>query len=412
MSANISIKKLIKRGQFTLYSALIEKFTFFIFFVFLARKTSVESYGSIVAIFAFSNILANFFEFGFGPYFQREASINNTKLNEELQTAITFKIISLPFFFAIIISYFNFTHIKDTLILIVIGLTIFVFFINSIFTSILYGKNLYSNSILALFLSRIFIIFLLFLSFLFFPDEQFVLLVLLSGSLIQGYLLIKYLDSLNIKIIPGKVYKKTLKKIISSSLPIGIGISFVFIYDKVDVLLIEKIISPEAVALYAVAYSIYKLPQILSYVLLNPLFSDFTRIFQGKGEFSLSYIIKPSVVFIIVSIIIIIGINLTSEFLLTNIYGIKYASSAWILNMLCYALPGLFLDELTGTTLYSLRKEKGVMYSRFFSVLVNVSINLLLLKKIGIEGAIIATIAAEYSSFIIQFLILLKINKN
>lgn len=412
MSANISIKKLIKRGQFTLYSALIEKFTFFIFFVFLARKTSVESYGSIVAIFAFSNILANFFEFGFGPYFQREASINNTKLNEELQTAITFKIISLPFFFAIIISYFNFTHIKDTLILIVIGLTIFVFFINSIFTSILYGKNLYSNSFLALFLSRIFIIFLLFLSFLFFPDEQFVLLVLLSGSLIQGYLLIKYLDSLNIKIIPGKVYKKTLKKIISSSLPIGIGISFVFIYDKVDVLLIEKIISPEAVALYAVAYSIYKLPQILSYVLLNPLFSDFTRIFQGKGEFSLSYIIKPSVVFIIVSIIIIIGINLTSEFLLTNIYGIKYASSAWILNMLCYALPGLFLDELTGTTLYSLRKEKGVMYSRFFSVLVNVSINLLLLKKIGIEGAIIATIAAEYSSFIIQFLILLKINKN
>ncbi len=80
--------------------------------------------------------------------------------------------------------------------------------------------------------------------------------------------------------------------------------------------------------------------------------------------------------------------------------------------MLCFALPGLFLDELTGTTLYSLRKERGVMYSRFFSVIINISINLILLKEIGIEGAIIATIAAVYSSFIIQFLLLIKTTRS
>ena len=74
--------------------------------------------------------------------------------------------------------------------------------------------------------------------------------------------------------------------------------------------------------------------------------------------------------------------------------------------MLCIAIPGLFLDELMGTTLYSIRKEKAAMYSRFIAVVINIGINIILLKRIGIEGAIIATIAAEYSSFIIQLFVL------
>ncbi len=146
MASHISLKGLITKGQFTLYSALIEKLTFFIFFVYLARKTSIANYGTVVTVFAFANILANFFEFGFGPYFQREAAVNNEKLEEELQAAISFKITSLPFFFAILISYFNFSVFTDIITLIIIGLTIFIFFVNSIFTSICYGKNLYSDS--------------------------------------------------------------------------------------------------------------------------------------------------------------------------------------------------------------------------------------------------------------------------
>ncbi|MGB8318139.1 MAG: oligosaccharide flippase family protein [Ignavibacteriaceae bacterium] len=406
---DISLKKLITRGQFTLYSALTEKFTFFILFVYLARKTSVENYGTIVAVFAFANILANFFEFGFGPYFQREAAHNNVNLNEELKTAISFKLSSFPFFIAIIIIYFLFSNFNDIVTLVIIGTTIFILFINSIFTSILYGRNLYSNSFSALFLSRILIILLIIISFLFFHSEKFVLLVLLTGGLLQGYLLIYCLHSLNIIITPGKIYGRTLKKIISSSLPIGIGISFVFVYDKIDVLLIEKIINPEAVAVYAVAYSIYKLPQIFSSVLLSPLFSDFSNAFIDKSKFSIKIIAKPAIAFVIISLIIMIGINLTSGFILEIIYGAKYVNSAWILNMLCIALPGLFLDELTGTTLFSLRKERTVMYSRFFAVIINVSINLLLLNRMGILGAIIATIAAVYSSYIIQLLVLLKI---
>ena len=294
MKSNISIRNLIAKGQFPFYSALIEKFTFFIFFVFLARKTSVEDYGSIVAIFAFTNILANFFEFGFGPYFQREAATNNEKFNEELQTAISFKLISFPFFITIIFFYFTFSHVIDVPTLLIIGITIFIFFVNSIFSSILFGKNLYFKSFQSIFLSRIFIIFLISLSFFLLSDIRIAFLILFTGSLLQSYLLLKVVRSLNIKVVLRKVDKKILKKIITSSFPIGIGISFVFVYDKIDVLLIEKIINPETVAIYAVAYSIYKLPQILASVLLVPLYSDFSTFFRDNNRFSIKFTNKTS----------------------------------------------------------------------------------------------------------------------
>ena len=409
MKSRISIKKLITRGQFTLYSALTEKLTFFIFFVYLARKISVENYGTVVAIFAFTNILSYLFEFGFAPYFQREASIESNHLNEEIQTAISLKLFSFPFFLLTIAIYFFFSHANDFLIFLIVGITIFLLAFNSIFTGTLYGKNLYSNSFIAQFVSRIFIILSTVLLFFFSPDLRIILLLLLSGSILQGYFLVKYLKSQNINIIPGKINKGVLKKILSSSLPIGIGISFVFIYDKVDVLLIEKIISPEAVAFYAVAYSIYKLPQVIVSVLLVPLFSDFSRILRKKDDFSFNLLIKPTAAILIFSAFMIVGINLTSELLLKYIFGIKYLNSAWILNILCFALPGLFLNGLTGITLNSLRKEKPVMYSGFFAMVVNIVVNLILLERIGIKGAIIATIITEYANFFIQLFILAKI---
>ena len=408
-TTDISIKKLITKGQYTLYSALIEKFTFFVFFVYLARKTSVANYGTVVAVFAFANILSYFFEFGFAPYFQREASTENGKLNEEIRTALSFKLFSLPFFLLAIVFYFSFSHSDDLVIFFIIGITVLLLTTNSIFTRILYGRNLYSSSFVALFSSRIFIIFFTILLFFFFSELKIVLIALLSGSILQGYFLLKYLKLLNIKVNIGKINRKVLKKIMSSSLPIGIGISFVFIYDRVDVLLIEKIISPEAVAFYAVAYSIYKLPQLLSSVFLTPLFSDFSIIFQNRNRFSLKLLIKPGVVLVLISFLMIAGINLTSEFLLKVIYGSRYINSAWILNMLCFALPGLFLNGLTGNTLNSLRKEKTVMYSGFFAMIINIFINLILLKRIGVEGAIIATIITEYANFFIQFFILVKL---
>ncbi len=409
---NVSIKGLIAKGQYTLYSALIEKLTFFVFFVYLARRIELVEYGSIVTAFAFANILTNFFELGFGPYFQRETSSNNIALKEEVETALAFKLFILPFFITLLFVYNIFFYKGDTILLLIIGTSIYFFSLNLIFTSILYGKNLYSKSFYALLYSRIFIIAATILLFILFGNLYFVFCSLLIGSMIQSYILIVFLNSQGIHTRAFVFRKKVLQRILASSLPIGIGISFVFVYDKIDVVLIENMIGPVAVAFYSVGYSIYKLPQLLSSVFLVPLFSDFSNMFHDRNNFSLSVLVKPASALVIISLLLIAGINITSRFLLTMIYGAKFLNSIWILNLLSIALPGLFLNGLTGVTLNSLKKEKLVMYSGFAAMTTNILVNLLLLKKIGISGAIIATIITEYMNFIIQFFIILSISKS
>ena len=100
--------------------------------------------------------------------------------------------------------------------------------------------------------------------------------------------------------------------------------------------------------------------------------------------------------------------NIYPESLLSLIYGESYRVSGKMLGLLSIALPGLLLNNFTGVMLNSIRQERKAMLSAFFAMLVNLVTNILLLEKIGIMAAVIATISAEYVILVIQLYYLNK----
>ena len=76
-------------------------------FLFIARVYSASTFGLITTIFAFSNILHSFFEFGFAFYFQREAASQNDKLQKEISSAVIFKLITFAAYLAVTLIYFH-----------------------------------------------------------------------------------------------------------------------------------------------------------------------------------------------------------------------------------------------------------------------------------------------------------------
>lgn len=195
---------------------------------------------------------------------------------------------------------------------------------------------------------------------------------------------------------------KILKRVLKSSLPIGIGLSFVWIYDKVDVILIQRIIGNEAVSFYAVAYSLYKIPQVIAGVILLPFFTEISNRYATEGSLNMNELFKPALLLVTVSGVIIIAYNCIPELFLSLVYGNLYKRSGWILSTLSFALPGLLLNNLTGNTLNAIRKERKVMNSTFFAFLLNIGLNLVILPWLGIVGAVIATICTEYFVVCIQ----------
>ena len=184
------------------------------------------------------------------------------------------------------------------------------------------------------------------------------------------------------------------------------------VYDRIDVLLIQKIISLEAVSFYAIAYSLYKIPSIFIPIVLTPLFTDLSSEFEKNKKIDLSILKNLSLLLLILSVCSIITIYFLADVLIGLTYGDKYLSSTNLLILLVFALPFLFLNNLTGVILNSIKKEKVAFYSAVIAAIFNILINVLLLNFVGIEGAVVSTIITEILILLIQFNYLLKFKMN
>ncbi len=59
------LTNLFMKGRYVLFANMLEKVSFFLLFLIIARTYSKDVYGNVVALFALFNILMSFFDFGF-----------------------------------------------------------------------------------------------------------------------------------------------------------------------------------------------------------------------------------------------------------------------------------------------------------------------------------------------------------
>jgi O-antigen/teichoic acid export membrane protein len=367
----------------------------------MARNLSISDYGLITTVFTLANILSSFFEFGFNNYFQREAASRSAEFNYDFHNALSIKLISLLVYLVIIFFYFIDGISKSFIPFLIIGLTSYILSFNNLFSRVLFGKSSYKPPFIAILIARSSLMLLTFIAFIVNSDLNVILTVFLISSLIQLSVLIYYLNKTE-NLSGLKFQLLSIKKIFKSSLPMGFGILFVWIYDKVDILLIQRIIGVENVSFYSIAYSFYKFPQIFSGVVLLPLFTELSRKFIDSEKILFTDIKQNFLVLMFISLFFIGFYLIAADYFIPFIYGEKYRQSIGILKLLVVAIPALFLNNLTGVVLNAIKREKKVMISTFFGLLVNVFINIVFLKEIGVKAAIYSTIITEYFVFFFQ----------
>jgi O-antigen/teichoic acid export membrane protein len=400
-------RRILLESQYVFYINLLEKLVFFIFFLILARELDKTNYGLIATVFAFTGILNSVFDLGLGFYFQREAGTEDLK--QKLDTAITFRLFLMVIYIFLMFIYLYVNLSINPIILLIIGLFTYLSGFNVILNAVLYGKKKYKKSFGGFLISRIIFAFFTILFYLLKVQHYLILLSLLISVVFHIGILYKYLHEENLR-IDIKFDFSILKKILKSSIPIGLGLLFVLLYDRLDILIIERAISFEAVAIYSIAYSLYKIPTIICNVLLTPVFTDLSKSYSTKEKLSLNEIVIVAILLLIISVGAIIFVNLFGERIIIFFYSNKYSLSIPYLKYLVYALPGLFFNNLTGIISNSIRKEKIPMISTGLGAFINVTINIILIRIYGIWGAVIATIVSEYLVFIIQFIFLFRHN--
>ena len=200
------------------------------------------------------------------------------------------------------------------------------------------------------------------------------------------------------------------KSIIKLSLPLGLAVIFNFLYDKIDVLLISKILDFSEVAFYNIGYGLFKASAISFSFLLVPGFTKVSA--AGKDKLTIKYFFGEyfkiiSVICIILSIVIFF----TAEFIITSLYTERFSDSVIILKILAIGITAVGLNNLTGIVLNGMGYYKIVMYITLYALILNVMLNFLLLNKYGILAAAVLTVVTEMFIFFTEYYYLRKILK-
>jgi O-antigen/teichoic acid export membrane protein len=85
------------------------------------------------------------------------------------------------------------------------------------------------------------------------------------------------------------------------------------------------------------------------------------------------------------------------------IYGTSYTAAITALQTLIFVVPIIFITSLFGNILGAINRQRILTIVAVINVLLNVTLNLILIQKFSYIGASAATVATECLGFILMF---------
>jgi len=193
------------------------------------------------------------------------------------------------------------------------------------------------------------------------------------------------------------------KKLMFYSMPI-LGISIIgIIYARADTLMLGYFKTTAVVGFYNAAYPMADLITVamaaITFVLLPVLSELYAK--KSMDEMKKVYTIVTKWV-IIFSFPVFLFFFVFSKIILINLFGIKYAAADIPLQILVLATFFLILAGPTNIALQAVGKTKFMMWTAVIGLILNITLNFLLIPYLGMIGAAIAYFAGRLTIQAIQ----------
>ena len=388
------------------------------------------AYGTYLAIFNFSYLFYIILDIGLTNFNSKKIAQNNNLLSKYFIGISQAKIfLSIVFFIIIfligmIIGY-NTEQLK---LLVIVGvnqvLLSFVLYVRSNISALLLFKT---DSILSV-LDRVLMI--LICSFLLwsgiFPKSNFNIYWFVYSQtfsyiitlIIAVYIVLKHTGKLTIKFnFP------FILMIIKKSLPYALLVLLMSFYNRLEPVLIERILPKDISAIqagiYARAYRLFDAGNNISYlfsVILLPLFAAVIK----KGE-DLQSLVKQSfglmiTMTCIIAIVCIFYAHNLMELLYTiqenesiESYNIRISESSTILQILMGSFVSISITYIFGTLLTANGNLKQLNIVAAIGVVINLTLNFIFIPIFEAKGAAFTSLCVQFATCVIQLLIAKRI---
>lgn len=376
----------------------------------LARNFAADVYGQVVTLITLSIVLISFFDLGLPIFIQREIAVNRQKASEIYSRVFILGSLLMVLYFVlgtalVLIIYSDIPYI----LFIIISLMMYTSFLVTINNKTLSGISEYKKQFQSFLLPRILILAVLIPGiYLYSMNVNILLAVMFTGIGLNLLISLLILRKNDIRISVKYFSFSGIKKILAISLPLGIAVIFNLLYDKIDLLLISKILGFDEAAFYSIAYGLFKSSSIAFSFLLV---SGFTRVAElhrepaAIKEFLTEHTMLISIICIICSLILFVF----SDLIVTAFYTNKFGNSVNILRILSFGIIAMGLNNLTGIILNGMGYFKIVMFITLYALIMNVVLNFVLIPKYGITASAVLTVITEFFIFALEWYYLKKI---
>ncbi|NTW26711.1 MAG: flippase [Candidatus Moranbacteria bacterium] len=186
------------------------------------------------------------------------------------------------------------------------------------------------------------------------------------------------------------------KKFLKESAPLGISAIVIFVYFKIDTIILSILKTNTEVGIYNAAYKVIENLSFFPAMIIGLMFPMFSRhIISDKKHFA--HLANETLkVFIILIVPLVIGTLFLSEGIIHLIGGAAFTEAANTLRILIFALAFIFFGGLFNNILIASNHQKKMLWMLVGCAIFNVGANLLFIPTFSYTAAAIISTMTEF----------------
>ena len=360
--------------------------------IILARSLGPESFGILNYLLAFLFLFTSLSSLGMNPILVNQIIKNKDRNNHiTIMNAYYFRFIFSLFNYLIFIFLINILN-KNQIYLnysLIIGIGIIfksceVFF--SYFEAKSLSKYIVISQLVGLISSAIIVFYVINKNL----DYIYIYYALIL-DIILVFILINTFYYLKISTFFIRINLLVLKNIILKSFPVLISSLSIILYMRIDQIMINAIVDEYNLGVYSVSVRYIEIFHFIPKIIMISLLP----ILLLSKKYNLDLLKLNSVIFKI-SLILMIFVFLSSDFLIPFIFSDIYIDSVATTKILSFSIIFVFFGVTNEHWYVSNNLQKYYAIYVFLGALTNALLNYILISKFGIEGAAYATIITYF----------------
>lgn len=230
----------------------------------------------------------------------------------------------------------------------------------------------------------------------------FFVILLIEGAAIYLSSIVFY-SSNSGSILKWRSNKKEISNLLKRSWPLIISSFSIIIYMKIDQVMIQSLLGFESVGYYSAALRLTETWYFIPVAIVSSFYPSIVNTYNNGGNFNERFQLLYDGLFVF-SFSLALGTTFFSGIIIDLLYGSNYSASIEILSIQIWTFIFVSLGVANIRWFVLFDKQKIIMFITLVACLLNIVLNYILIKSIGLKGAAIATVFSSIFSSVVGML--------